>query len=59
MKVLQNGDFQRGQFVVSCLAGTFVTKMAPLLSVSRAAVPEGMTAYTNHWKTPSAKLNSG
>jgi len=33
------------------LAGASVTKMAILLGVSRAAVSNVMTAYTNHGKT--------
>jgi len=35
MKVLQNGDFQRGQFVGACLAGASVTKTVPLLTFRR------------------------
>jgi len=62
MKVQQNSrrvNFQRGQFVGACLAGASVTKTAPLLSASRAAVSKVMTSYTNHGKMPSAQLNSG
>jgi predicted transcriptional regulator len=52
-------DFHGGQLVGACLAGTSVTKMTPLLGVSKAAVSKGMMAYANHGKTPSAKLKSG
>ena len=52
-------DFQRGQIVGACLAGTSVTKQATSLGVSRAAVAKVMVAYTNHGKTSSAKRNSG
>jgi transposase len=52
-------DFQRGQIVGVCLAGTSVTKTATLLGVSRAAVSKVMTAYTNPGKTSSSKRNSG
>ena len=52
-------DFQRGQITGVHLAGTFGTKMATLLGVSRAAVPKVMMAYTNHRKTSSAERNSG
>jgi predicted transcriptional regulator len=41
-------DFQRGQIVGERLAGASVTKMATLLGLSRAAVSNVMTAYTNH-----------
>jgi len=43
-------DFQKGQIVGVHLAGASVTKMATLLGVSRAAVFNVMTAYTNHGK---------
>ena len=52
-------DFQRGQIVGALLAGASVTKMATLLGLSRAEVSRVMTASTNHWKTSSAKRNSG
>jgi predicted transcriptional regulator len=44
-------DFERGQILGARLAGTFVTKTATLLGVSRATVSEVMSAYTNHGKT--------
>jgi len=43
---------QGGQFVGACLAGGSVTKVAPLLDVSKAAVSKGMTGYPNHGKMP-------
>jgi hypothetical protein len=36
-----------------------VTKTATLLGVSRERVYRVMSSYTNHWKTTSAKKNSG
>jgi len=41
------------------LAEAHVTKTATLLGASREAVPKVMTAYTDHWKTSSAKKNNG
>jgi transposase len=52
-------NFQREQIVSGRLAGAYVTKMATLLGVSRAAVSKVMTAYTNRGKTSLAKRNSG
>jgi len=52
-------DFQRGQIVGVRLAGASVTKMATLLGVSKAAVSKVISSYTNHWRTSSAKRNSG
>jgi predicted transcriptional regulator len=43
-------DFQRTDWCVH-LDGASVTKMATSLGVSRAAVSNVMTAYTNHGKT--------
>jgi hypothetical protein len=48
VRVLHNGRlprFSRGQIVVARLAGAFVTKMATLLGVSKAAVSKVMTTY--------------
>jgi hypothetical protein len=36
-----------------------VTKTATVPAVSRAAVPKGMTAYTDHGKTSLAERNCG
>jgi predicted transcriptional regulator len=52
-------DFQRERIVSGRLAGAYVTEMATLLGVSRAAVSKVMTAYANHGKTSLAKRNSG
>jgi transposase len=52
-------NFERGQIVGACLAGTSVIKTATLLGVSRVTVFTVMSAYTNHGKTTSAKRNSG
>jgi len=52
-------DFQRGQIVGVCLAGTSVTKLANLLGESRAAVSKVMKSYTHHGRTSWAKRNSG
>jgi transposase len=52
-------DFQRGQIVGAHLAGSSVIKIATLLGVTRAAVFEVMTAYTNYGRTSSAERNSG
>ena len=41
------------------LAEAYVTKIATLLGVSRAAVSKVMTTYTNLGRTISAKRNSG
>jgi transposase len=51
--------FERGQIVVTCIAGASVTKPATSLGVSRATVSKAMSAYTNHGKATSAKRNSG
>jgi len=45
--------------VGACLAGLYVTKMATLLGVSRAAVSKVVMTYTNHWRTLAAVRNSG
>jgi len=55
----ETSDFQRGQIVGACLAGAYVTKIATLLGVSRAAVSKVMTTYTNLGRSTSAKRNSG
>jgi transposase len=52
-------DFERGQIVGARLAGESVIKTATLLGVSRKTVSKVMPPYTNHWKTTSAKTNSG
>jgi len=52
-------DFQRWQIVGARLAAASVTKRATLLGVSRASVPKGMTAHTDHGKTSSADRHSG
>jgi transposase len=52
-------DFERGQMVGACLAGTSVTESATLLGISRATVSKVMSTFTNHGKTTSAKRNSG
>lgn len=52
-------DFQRGQIVVACLTGAYVTETAALLGVSRAAVCKVMMGCTNYGRTSSAKTNSG
>jgi hypothetical protein len=54
-----SSDFQRGQIVGARLAGAYVAKMATLLGVSRAIVPNVITVYINHGKMPSAERNSG
>jgi hypothetical protein len=60
MKALQNlRPVRYSQTVGAHLAGAPVTKRATLLGVSRATVPKGMMAYTDHGKTPSAERNSG
>jgi hypothetical protein len=41
-------NFERGQSVGARSAGTFVTKTATVLGVSRATVSKVMSAYTNH-----------
>ena len=51
-------DFRTGQTVGARLAVASVNKTATLLSVSRAAVSKVMT-HTSHWRTSSAKRNSG
>jgi transposase len=50
---------ERGQVMCVCLAGASVTKTATLLGASRATVFKVMSAYMNHGKTTSAKMNSG
>ena len=52
-------DFQRGQIVGASLTGASVTKTAPLLGVSRAALPKVMATYTIDGKTSSAEGHSG
>jgi hypothetical protein len=52
-------DFQRGHIVGAHLAGASVTKTVISLGVSKAAVSKVMMSYTNHWRTSSAKRNSG
>jgi hypothetical protein len=52
-------DFQRGQIVGAHLATAPVIKTATLFGVSREAVSKVMITLTNHWKTSSAKRNSG
>jgi hypothetical protein len=51
--------FQRGRIFGALLAGASVTKTATSLSVSRAAAPNVMTAYTNHRKSLTVERNSG
>jgi hypothetical protein len=50
-------NFERGQIVDACLAGTSVTKTATLLGVLRVTVSKLMLAYMNHGKITSAKRN--
>jgi hypothetical protein len=52
-------DFERGQIIGACLAGTSVTKTDTLLGVSRATGFKVMSAYKNNGKTTSVKRNSG
>ena len=52
-------NFQRRQIVGARLAGAYVTKTVILLGVSRAAVSNSMTAYTNHGNTSSATRTCG
>jgi transposase len=52
-------DFEMGQIVGACLAGTSVKKTATSLGVSRATVSEVMSAYKNHAKTTSGKTDNG
>jgi IS30 family transposase len=51
-------NFERGQIIGACLAGASVTNTATLLCMSRVTVSKVMSAYTNHAKTMSAKMNS-
>jgi hypothetical protein len=51
-------DFQGGQIIGVCLAGTYVPKMVTLLGVARAAVSTVMTEYANRGMTSTAKRNS-
>jgi hypothetical protein len=41
------------------LAGASVTKTAALIGVSIVTVSKVMSAFTNHGKTKSVKMNSG
>jgi hypothetical protein len=52
-------DFQRGQMFGVRLAGASMIRTVALRGVSRAAVSEVMSIYTNHGKTASAERNSG
>jgi hypothetical protein len=52
-------DFERGEIVDARLVESSVTKTTTLSGVSRVAVSEAMSAYTNHGKTTSAKRNNG
>jgi transposase len=52
-------SFERGQIVGERLAGASVIKTVTLLGVSKVTVSKVMSACTNHWKTTSAKRNSG
>ena len=50
-KYCKMGDlsyFQTRQILGACLAEASITKTVTFLGVSRAAVSEAMTAYTNH-----------
>jgi len=58
-KIGDLSDFKRGEIVGVRLAEAHVTKTATLLGASREAVSKVMTAYTDHWKTSSAKKNNG
>jgi len=52
-------DFQTGQILGACLAETSIIKSVTFFGVSRSAVSEVMTAYTNHGKTSLCTRNSG
>jgi len=52
-------DFQTGQILGACLAEVSITKSVTFFGVSRSAVSEVVTAYTNHGKTSSGMRNSG
>jgi hypothetical protein len=52
-------DFQEGKIIGARLAGASVIKRDTILRVSREAVSNVMTLYTNHEKTSSAERNSG
>jgi hypothetical protein len=51
--------FERGQIMGTRLAGASVTKTATLLVVLRVTVSKVRSAYMNHGKTTSAKMNNG
>jgi hypothetical protein len=51
-------DFEMRQIVGARLAGASVIRTATSLGVSRATVPEAMSAYTKQGKTTSANSNS-
>jgi hypothetical protein len=49
-------DFERGQIFGAQLAGASVIKTDTLLGVLRATVCKVMSAYKNHGKTTSVKV---
>jgi len=48
-------DFQTGQILGACLAEASITKSVTFFCVSRSAVSEVMTVYTNHGKTSAGE----